>query len=80
MTTPRRPGRPRDPNVQARDEAIFRTIADGTSSRSAIAAATGHDRDAVYLSCKRLQREGRVTQTLSPSGTIAWITAEDPRP
>lgn len=80
MTTPRRPGRPRDPNVQARDEVIFRTIADGTSSRSAIAAATGHDRDAVYLSCKRLQREGRVTQTLSSSGTVAWITAEDPRP
>ncbi len=73
MTTPRRPGRPREPHVIARDEAVYQQIAAGTTSRSALAMTTGYDRDAIYLSCKRLQSAGRIQQALSPSGTIGWI-------
>lgn len=74
--TIRRPGRPRDPQVQARDEEVYRLIAEGTGSRSALAAATGHDRDAVYLSCKRLQAKGRIRQCLGPQGSIVWSVAD----
>jgi hypothetical protein len=75
--TARRPGRPRDPQVQARDEAIYQLITEGVASRSALADATGHDRDAVYLSCKRLQRDGRVRQCLGPNGAVIWTIAND---
>lgn len=78
MTTPRRPGRPREPHVMARDEAVYQQIAAGTGSRSDLADTTGYDRDAIYLSCKRLQHAGRIQQTLSDRGTIAWV-AVDPR-
>lgn len=74
--TARRPGRPRDPQVAARDETIYRLIADGTASRSALAAATGHDRDAVYLSCKRLQAKGRIRQCLGDHGAVVWSVAD----
>jgi hypothetical protein len=74
--TARRPGRPRDPNVIARDEEIYRLITEGLCSRSELAAATGHDRDAVYLSCKRLQRDGRVRQCLGERGAVVWSVAD----
>lgn len=74
MTTRKRPGRPRDPNVQARDELIYQAINDGTTTRAAIATATGHTRDAVFLSCKRLQDAGRIQPTLDPNGNRAWTT------
>lgn len=76
QTTARRPGRPRNPEVIARDETIYHLIADGTDSRSALAAATGHDRDAVYLSCKRLQTQGRIRQCLGTNGTVIWSVAD----
>jgi hypothetical protein len=78
--SPKGPGRPRDPHVAARDETIYRLIADGTGSRSALAATTGHNRDAVYLSCKRLQRDGRIQQALSDNGTIEWTLPTDNNP
>lgn len=74
--TARRPGRPRDPQVQARDEQVYQLIADGTRSRSQLAAATGHDRDAVYLSCKRLQAKGRIRQCLGANGAVIWSVAD----
>jgi hypothetical protein len=77
QTTARRPGRPRSPEVIARDETIYQLIADGTASRSALAAATGHDRDAVYLSCKRLQNQGRIRQCLGTNGTVIWSVADN---
>jgi hypothetical protein len=74
MTASRRPGRPRDPRVAARDEQVYTFIASGTASRSELAAATGYDRDAIFLSCKRLRQAGRIEQTLGPNGTINWTT------
>ncbi len=76
QTAPRRVGRPRDPQVAARDEYIYRLIAEGTGSRSALAAASGHDREAVYLSCKRLERQGRVRKCLGSSGAPVWSVAD----
>lgn len=76
QTETRGPGRPRNPQVQARDEAIYRLITQGVDSRSELAAATGHDRDAVYLSCKRLQAAGRVRQCLGASGSVVWVVAD----
>lgn len=75
--TIRRPGRPRDPQVAERDEQVYRLIADGTDSRSALAAATGHDRDAVYLSCKRLKAQGRIRQCLGDNGSVVWSVADN---
>lgn len=74
--TARRPGRPRSPQVIARDEEVYRLIADGRRSRSALAAASGYDRDAVYLSCKRLKSQGRIRQCLGPNGAIVWSVAD----
>ena len=74
--TARRPGRPRDPQVQARDETIYQLIAAGTASRRELAAATGHDRDAIYLSCKRLEQQGRIRKCLGESGSAAWSVAD----
>jgi hypothetical protein len=76
QTTPRRIGRPRDPQVEARDKQIFELIARGTDSRSALAQASGHHRDAVYLSCKRLQAEGRIRQCLGSNGAVVWSVAD----
>lgn len=75
-TAPRRIGRPRDPQVRARDERIYRFIAEGIDSRSALAQASGHHRDAVYLSCKRLQAEGRIRQCLGVNGAVVWSVAD----
>ncbi|MDX2759150.1 hypothetical protein PV733_37100 [Streptomyces europaeiscabiei] len=74
--TARRIGRPRSASVIARDEAIYQLIAEGVASRSALAAATGHDRDAVYLSCKRLEQQGRIRKCLGDSGSAAWSVAD----
>lgn len=76
QTTARRPGRPRDPQVIARDEQIYRLITEGIDSRSTLAAATGYDRDAVHLSCKRLQREGRIRPCLGETGSVIWSIAD----
>jgi len=75
-STPRRLGRPRDPQVEARDNQIYELIAQGTDSRSALATATGHHRDAVYLSCKRLQAAGRIRQCLGSNGAVVWSVAD----
>ena len=74
--TARRPGRPRSPEVIARDEQVYRLIAKGTASRSALAAATGHDRDAGYLSCTRLQAQGRIRPCLGANGAAVWAIAD----
>lgn len=74
--TARRPGRPRDPNVAARDERIYQLITEGLCSRSELAQATGHERDAVYLSCKRLQAKGRIRQCLGTNGAVVWSVAD----
>jgi hypothetical protein len=75
--TARRPGRPRSPEVIARDETIYRLITEGVASRSALAAATGHDRDAVYLSCKRLENQGRIRKCLGDNGAPVWSIADN---
>ena len=69
--TVRRPGRPRDPQIAARDEEIYRLIADGTGSRSALAKATGLDRPTIALSVQRLKKAGRV-RTCAVDGAIVW--------
>ena len=66
-----RPGRPRDPKVQARDELVYTLIAQGTGSRSELAAATGYDRDAVHSSCIRLKKQGRIRHC-PRNGGIVW--------
>jgi len=70
--TARRPGRPRVPAVIARDEQVYQLIAEGTGSRSAIAAAIGCDRDAVHSSCKNLERQGRIRKCLGENGWPVW--------
>jgi hypothetical protein len=69
--TARRPGRPRDPDVIARDETIYQLIADGHATRRDLATQAGLDRDAVYLSCSRLKRQGRIRQC-TENGAIVW--------
>jgi DNA-binding IclR family transcriptional regulator len=71
MATPTRRGRPRNPDVIARDEEIYRLLAGGPRSRSSLADATGHERDTVYLSLQRLQRASRIRQCLD-NGSIVW--------
>ena len=75
QTTQRRLGRPRDPNVIARDEVVYRLIAAGTCTRSALAQATGLDRATIQLSCQRLHRAGRIRKCLAD--TIVWSVADD---
>jgi hypothetical protein len=74
--TARRPGRPRDPQVAERDETVYALIAAGIGSRSRLAAQTGHDRDAVYLSCKRLQKAARIRPCLGENGAPVWVVAD----
>lgn len=75
--TARRPGRPRDPRVIARDERIHALIADGVDSRSALAEASGHHRDAVHQSCKRLEAQGRIRKCWGEkSGSAVWVVAD----
>lgn len=75
QTEQRRPGRPRDPQVAARDEQVYRLIAEGTCTRSTLAAATGLDRATVQLSCQRLHRAGRIRKCLAD--TIVWSIADN---
>jgi hypothetical protein len=72
--TARRPGRPRDPRVEARDELVYRLIADGTASRSALARATGFDRPTIALSVQRLKKAGRVRKC---AGDDTWVWVID---
>jgi len=74
--TARRPGRPRSEKVAARDEEIYRLIAAGVASRRDLAAASGYERDAVFLSCKRLQAAGRIRQCLGAHGSVVWSVAD----
>jgi uncharacterized membrane protein len=76
QTVQRRPGRPRDPQVAARDEEVYRLIAAGTGSRSGLAQATGLDRTTVQLCVQRLKRQGRI-RTCADGGTIVWSVADD---
>ena len=76
QTVTPRPGRPKDPRVQARDEEIYRLISEGVASRSELAAASGHDRDAVYLSCKRLEKQDRIRKCLGAQGAAVWAVAD----
>lgn len=78
-TVRRRPGRPRDPNVAARDERIYQLLANGPASRSSLADQTGLDRATVYLSLQRLHRADRVRQCLL-NGGIVWTTNGTPCP
>lgn len=71
--TVRRPGRPRDPQVEARDEEVYRLIADGVSSRSALAQATGLDRVTVAQCAQRLRRAGRVKACHGANGAAVWV-------
>jgi DNA-binding transcriptional regulator YhcF (GntR family) len=74
--TATRPGRPRDPKVQARDELVYQLIAQGTASRRALAQATGLDRPTIALSVQRLKRAGLI-RTCADSGTIVWSVNDD---
>lgn len=73
--TARRPGRPRDPHVAARDELVYHLITQGTGSRSALAQATGYDRPTIALSVQRLKRAGRI-RTCAIDGVIVWSVAD----
>ena len=77
--TARRPGRPRDPQVIARDETIYQLIADGHATRADLAARTGLDRATVQLSCQRLHKAGRIRQCLA-NGSVSWSVASTPCP
>lgn len=74
--TARRPGRPRDPQVAARDEHVYRLITDGVCTRSTLAAATGLDRPTVALCVQRLKKQGRI-RTCAIGGAIVWSVADN---
>jgi hypothetical protein len=74
--TARRPGRPRNPDVIARDETIYRLIADGIGARRDLATATGLDRPTIALSVQRLKRAARIRPCLD-RGAIVWSVADD---
>lgn len=71
-----KPGRPRNPQVEARDERIYRLIAAGYSTRRELARAARLDRPTVQLCCQRLHRAGRIRQCLV-NGAIMWSIADD---
>lgn len=71
---PNPPGRPTNPAVTARDNTIYNLITQGINSRSALATAANCTRDAAYLSCKRLQKAGRIHQQLGTNGHVIWTT------
>lgn len=72
QATKRTPGRPRDPKVEARDEDVYQLIADGVSSRSDLAEATGLDRVTVAQCTQRLRRAGRVRACHGTNGAAVW--------
>lgn len=67
-----RPGRPRDPQVQARDQQVYDLIADGTGSRAGLAEATGLDRPTVALCVQRLKKAGKI-RTCSDGAQMVWV-------
>lgn len=72
MATAAKPvGRPRDPNVTARNEAILRILADGPRSRSSIAEALGCDSGEARWSLQQLKREGHA-RLCTDNGRIVW--------
>jgi DNA invertase Pin-like site-specific DNA recombinase len=74
QTTPRL-GRPRSPEVIDRDEQVYRLIAEGIGSRSALAAATGLDRPTVTGSVQRLKKAGRIRPCWD-DGAAVWAIAD----
>jgi hypothetical protein len=74
--TARRPGRPRSPQVAARDEHIYQLIAQGTASRSALAEATGLDRPTIALCVQRLKRADRIKPCHGTNGAAVWVVAD----
>jgi DNA-binding CsgD family transcriptional regulator len=76
QTAPRR-GRPRPPETIARDEAIYRLIADGHATRAELAAQIGLDRSLVQQACKRLHKAGRIQRCPeSESASWSWSVAD----
>lgn len=73
--TAARRGRPRPVETIERDERIYKLIADGTGSRSALARATGLDRPTVALCVQRLKKAGRI-RTCADGGAIVWSVAD----
>ncbi len=69
--TARRLGRPRSPEVIDRDEHVYRLIAEGVGSRSAIADSLGLDRLTVRGSVERLKKAGRIRPCWD-DGAPAW--------
>lgn len=69
---PARRGRPRPPDVVARDEQVYQLIAGGTGSRAALAEATGLDRPTVALCAQRLKKAGRI-RTCWEDGSAVWV-------
>jgi hypothetical protein len=73
-----RPGRPRDPQVIARDETIYQLISNGYATRADLATATGLDRSTVQLACKRLHKAGRIRRCPeNESASWLWSVADD---
>lgn len=72
MATAAKPvGRPRDPQVTARNQAILQILADGPRSRSRIAAALNCDSGEVRWSLQQLKRDGK-TRLCTDNGQIVW--------
>lgn len=72
-----RPGRPRDPQVAARDETIYQLIASGHSTRTELAEQTGLDRALVQLACQRLKKAGRIRRCPAyESASWLWAVAD----
>lgn len=75
MQRTRKPGRPRDPKVIARDEHVYQLITQGVGARSELAAQTGHDREAIALSVRRLKRAGRIRACWDGTNAV-WVVAD----
>lgn len=74
--TARRPGRPRNPDVIARDEEVYRLIVDGTGSRSGLAEATGLDRPTIALCVQRLKKAERIRACWDGAAPV-WVVNDD---
>lgn len=53
-------GRPRVPEVVARDEAVYQALTPTPASVAQLAESTGNTKNATYLSLWRLRNQGRV--------------------
>lgn len=78
ITRTGKPGRPKSPEVAARDERVYQLVAAAPQSRGSLAQATGLERTTVYLSLQRLHKARRIRQCLV-NGAIVW-TANDGTP